>query len=153
MEEKSSKNKVEFEKSFGYLMSQLEKRRRRYMDEKLREYNFRGPMYLFLLSLAHNPGSSQDFLVEHFYMDKGNVARISRFLEESGYIRRDIHPEDKRQYKLFLTDKGQAMLPIIRSLINIWSQALTEGMTEYEKGLAVTLLERMLHNANKNYNS
>lgn len=146
-------NKAELGRSLGYMMSQLEKRRRRYMDEKLREYNFRGPMYLFLLSLDHNPGSSQDFLVEHFYMDKGNVARLSRYLEESGYIRRDIHPDDKRQYKLFLTDKGQAMLPIIRSHIHAWSQSLTEGMSDSEKDMAVALLNRMLENANKNFNS
>ncbi len=137
----------EYSKNMGHLTSMLNKRHKRFMAEHLREYEISGPMYKFLLALSRHPGARQDYLVELFFMDKGNVARIAKKLENLGYIRRETDPDDRRQYMLSLTESGEALLPVIRDLLHKWSQLLTSGFTNDEIALTHTLVEKMLENA------
>ena len=108
-------------------------------------------MYMFLTALDHNPGASQDFLVNHFYLDKGNVARSAKKLEELEYIRREVDSNDRRQYNLYLTEKGKQILPVIRGYIVEWSGYLTENMTEEEYRNALALLTKMAENGAKHF--
>lgn len=143
----AAKRGNDYAKSMGHLISMLYKSHKRFMTSHLRQYGISGPMYRFIYTLSRHPGAMQDFLSEFFYMDKGNVARVTKRLEELGFITRQVDPEDRRQYKLFLTAKGEDLVPKIRSLLNEWSRLLTENFEESEAALASSLLERMLDNA------
>ena len=145
------KQNVEFSRQLSRLIVHLNRMRKRFMGERLREYGLGGSMYMFLTALDHNPGASQDFLVNHFYMDKGNVARSAKRLEELGYIRREIDQNDRRQYNLFLTEEGQKILPVIRGYISEWSAHLTEGMGEEDCRAAIALLTKMAENGAKHF--
>ena len=142
---------VDFSRQLSRLIVHLNRMRKRFMNEKLRDYGLGGAMYMFLTALDHNPGASQDFLVGHFYMDKGNVARGAKKLEDLGYIRRETDPGDRRQYRLFLTEKGREVLPTIRGYIAEWSGYLTEGMSREDGETAIALLTRMAENGAKHF--
>ena len=142
---------VDFSRQLSRLIVHLNRMRKRFMNERLRGYDLGGALYMFLTALDHNPGASQDFLVNHFYMDKGNVARGAKKLENLGYIRRETDPEDRRQYRLYLTDEGRELLPTIRSYIQEWCGYLTEGMSEEEGEAAIRLLTRMAENGTKHF--
>lgn len=129
------------------LISRLERQRRRYVNGALDGSGLQGPMFMYLMTLSRHPGSSQDFLAEHFDVDKSNVARIARRLEDRDYITRTPLPEDRRQYALYLTEKGEALLPDIRRLLSEWSAIVTDGMNDDERQQAVSLLQRMMDNA------
>ena len=49
-------------------------------------------------------------------MDKGSVAKTLRQMEVSGFITRKEDPEDRRRYRIYLTDKGHASIPYLISL-------------------------------------
>ena len=44
---------------------------------------------MILLHVDRHPGASQDSIANHMYIDKCNVARRTKKLEELGYIRRE----------------------------------------------------------------
>ncbi len=142
---------VDFSRQLSRLIVHLNRMRKRFMNERLRSCGLGGALYMFLTALDHNPGASQDYLVGHFYMDKGNVARGAKKLEDLGYIRRETDPEDRRQYRLYLTDKGRELLPTIRSYIEEWSGYLTEGMSPEEGEAAIRLLTRMAENGTRHF--
>lgn len=142
---------VDFSRQLSRMIVHLNRMRKRFMNDKLRDYGLGGAMYMFLTALDRNPGASQDFLVGHFYMDKGNVARGAKKLEDLGYIRRETDPDDRRQYRLFLTDKGREILPVIRGYIGEWSAYLTEDMTPEEGETALALLTRMAENGARHF--
>lgn len=127
-------------------ISHLERHRRKFVNERLKEYDLRGSMFLALLFLNRHPGSSQDTLCNELLIDKGNAARLCRQLEEAGYIRREQSPEDRRQNMLFLTDYGKEHIPIIRGYIQQWRNTASSGMTEDELETLANLLLRMKEN-------
>jgi len=141
----------EFNRSLGRLISHLNRLRKRYMAEKLKRYGLSGAMYMFINALDRNPGASQDYLVGHFFMDKGNVARGAKKLEELEYIRRETDSYDRRQYNLFLTDKGKALVPVIRGHLLQWGEYLSENLSAEECAVAIDLLERMVEGGSKHF--
>jgi DNA-binding MarR family transcriptional regulator len=146
-------NHVNFSKDFGRLITHLNRLRKRFMSDRLKSYGLGGSMYMFILSLDRNPGASQDFLVERFFMDKGNVARSAKRLEELGYIRREIDPGDRRQYMLYLTGSGKELIPVIRSYLTEWSECLSANFSDEERRTATELLERMAENSRQFFGS
>lgn len=132
------------------LISNLERKRRRYINDGLREYGLQGSMFLYLTTLDTHPGSSQDFIAEHLGIDKSNVARTARKLEDNGYILRELSPTDRRQYCMYLTDKGKELLPVIFNRLHSWTEAVAGNLNDEERRTAIDLLERMMDNSIKN---
>ena len=149
---KDTDRSAEFSRNLGRTISHLNRLRRRFMNDHLRQYELSGSHYMFLVTLYKHPGSSQDYLAERFYMDKGNVARSTKRLEELGYIRRETDPNDKRQNNLYLTDKGEAIVPYIYELLRKWSRIMAADLTLDECFKALELLDRMLENSSKHFN-
>lgn len=128
------------------LFSFLERRRRRYMNEGLRDYGLHGTMFMYIVTLDSYPGSSQDFLSEHLCIDKSNVARAAKKLEAEGYIIRETSNIDRRQYCMYLTEKGRSLLPVIRQLLDEWSLKASDGLTAEDKKATALILAQMLFN-------
>ena len=79
----------EFPRLLGRSITYLHRQRNKFMGERLKPYGFIGAMHMILLYIARNPGTTQDAIVSHMYIDKCNVARRTKRLEELGYIRRE----------------------------------------------------------------
>jgi len=139
--------KQDFARNIVRYISRLERQRRHYLDEHLQHYKLYGSMFLIILFLDRNPGSSQDNLCEYLLIDKSGVARKCRRLEELGYIKREQSPVDKRQNSLFLTENGQKLLPVIRELLSNWREIVTKEMDEDDQKELIRLLEIMEKNA------
>ncbi len=140
----------EFGRKITRLISNLERKRRRYINEGLRSQGLQGAMFMYILTLDVHPGSSQDFISEHLGIDKSNVARTARKLEDAGYISRELSPIDRRQYCMHLTEDGKALLPVIKKRLYDWTTLVACDITNEERSLAVDVLERMLKNASNN---
>jgi DNA-binding MarR family transcriptional regulator len=80
-------------------------------------------------------------------IDKGTTAKALKKLEEQGYVTRQVRDDDKRFYRVFLTPKALGIKDEVRSVLVDWRSLLTDGLSEEEKELAWTLLERMGENA------
>jgi len=139
--------KQDFARNIVRYISRLERQRRHYLDEHLQQYKLYGSMFLIILFLDRNPGSSQDNLCEYLLIDKSGVARKCSRLEELGYIKREQSPADRRQNSLFLTENGQKLLPVIRELLSNWREIVTKNMDESDQKELMRLLEIMEKNA------
>ena len=103
-----------------------------YFDEQLTQYHIGSGQQFFLLRIHQHPGISQQELAEKGYYDKGTTARAVKKLEEEGYIIRRTNDQDKRVIRLFVTKKGEVLIPIIIKAIADWRTIITEGMSEEE---------------------
>lgn len=133
-----------FSRELGRSLTFLLRSRKRFMGEKLGEYGFSGGMYMILLHVDRNPGRSQDSVATNLYLDKCNVARKVKRLEELGYIYRETDQEDRRQNKLFVTERGRELAPTIRRYLGQWGDEVTAGLTAGEKETLITLLMKMI---------
>lgn len=136
---------TEFPRLLSRSITYLHRQRQKFMGERLKPYGFVGAMHMILLHIARNPGTTQDAIVSHMYIDKCNVARRTKKLEELGYIRRETGKTDRRQNNLFLTAKGEELVPVIRSYLREWSTSITRDFNDEERLLLIGLLDRMIH--------
>ena len=113
----------DFTRELGRAVTCLHRSRSKFMGERLREHGFSGAMYMILLHVDRHPGASQDSIANHMYIDKCNVARRTKKLEELGYIRRETDQADRRQNNLYLTDKGRELVPVIKTYLSQWGRA------------------------------
>jgi DNA-binding MarR family transcriptional regulator len=129
------------------LLTMIERQKRVFMGKALEGSGLRGPLYRYLLLLDTNPGATQEFLAERLSIEKGNNARLAKELEDLGLINRSQDSSDRRQYKIYLTDKGKDLLPAIKKALGEWRQALNKGLSLDEQEMVAGLLQRMLENA------
>ena len=99
--------------------------------------------YLILLHIEHHPGATQDSIANHMFIDKCNVARRTKKLEDLGYLYRETDRNDRRQNNLFLTEKGRELVPVIRTYLGQWGQGITAGLTDQECATLLSLLTKM----------
>ena len=138
--------KQEFAREIVRYVSTLERKRKQYLDKHLNEYKLHGSMFFIILFLDRNPGSIQDDLCAHLGIDKSGIARKCSRLEALDYIKREQSNVDRRQNMLYLTSKGNELLPIIRSLLAKWRVKVTNNMNMSEQKELFKLLELMIEN-------
>ena len=114
-----------------------------YFDKSFADYGIGNKHYRYLLFLYRQEGVTQDIMSKYFYVDKATTARAILALEEQGYIFRQVDLKDKRANKVFLTEKGRDMEPVIRAVLNDWAEVMTSDLTAAERSTVYGLLQKM----------
>lgn len=135
------------ENANGRWISLLNRYMQGYISGHLKAYNIGYGQYVFLLTLYHNNGISQDTLSELMNIDKGTTAKAVKKLEDEGYLYREVDPSDKRAYKLYYTEKAIELQPILFEIIDSCNNILTCDFTVEEKEMSLKLLQKMSQNA------
>ncbi|MFH5181716.1 MarR family winged helix-turn-helix transcriptional regulator [Paenibacillus sp. TAB 01] len=118
-----------------------------YIGDRLNDSDIGKGQYIFLNALYKQDGLSQEALSHELKIDKGTTAKALKKLEEQGYVLRKIRDEDKRSYRIFLTDKALRIKEEVRQVLIDWRHILSDGLTEQEQYAALELLEKMGRNA------
>ncbi|MFF2040144.1 MarR family winged helix-turn-helix transcriptional regulator [Kitasatospora sp. NPDC048239] len=77
-----------------------------------------------------------------------SMTRIVAMLEEKGLVRREPHPEDRRQVVVSSTEQAEAILAESRRRRNAWLAELAEGLDEDEWAVlreAAPVLYKLAH--------
>ncbi len=86
-------------------------------------------------------------IVERSSMDKVAVSRAIKRMREAKLLRRDIDGDDRRRAVLRLTEEGaqayRRLVPLVRQL----EADLLEDLSEAERGILLSLMERVRQNA------
>lgn len=125
----------------------INRRHRRALKGVLAPYQYVGVMHLIVLYVNRRPGASQEEITAFYALDKASVARDARRLEDLGHIERRTVPEDRRQYQLFLTHRGQEMIQVIDSAMEQFQKQLSAGLEPEEWRQLTALLQRLEENA------
>lgn len=133
----------EFTREFGRALTCLYRSRNKFMGERLRDHGFSGAMYMILLHVDRHPGASQDSIATHMYIDKCNVARRTKKLEELGFLYRETDQADRRQNNLYLTEKGTELVPVIKTYLAQWGEQITAELSGDEQETLIALLTKM----------
>jgi len=106
------------EPNFAFLCSDIARMFRKRFDEAAREVKIvgTGAQWRVLLILKHRPGINQGQLAELLDVEPITACRMVDRLEQAGLIERRRDPEDRRAWRLFMTD---AALPVIQEMREI----------------------------------
>lgn len=130
---------VTFMRLFGRAQVQLKARMHGLMDDAL------GPLHLRALQLIGDmPGMTQRELGAHMGRDKGQIARLTRELEDAGYVQRSAHPQDNRAWCLHTSAQGHQSSLQFSALEARYAAELLHALNEPERAQLQALLERLL---------
>ena len=135
------------DKSIGRWVSMLYRYGQSYLEHELMAYNIGSGQFSFLMVLLHQDGIRQECLASSLNIDKGTTARAMKKLEESGYVSRQVDPEDKRANIIYVTPKALTIKPVLIDISSKWTETITSGFTPQENEQVILLLQKMSQNA------
>lgn len=118
-----------------------------YRTDRLDTPELKGWHHSYILAICNNPGLTQDELAKHISVNKSNVARNLTYLEENGYVKREICKTDRRIINVFPTEKMLNIFPKVREITKEWNAYLAEGLSPKEFELFTTVLEKLTQKA------
>ena len=48
-------------------------------------------------------------------------------------------------YNLYVTESGEKLVPVIREILRDWAKSVTRDLSDEERILLITLLDRLIH--------
>ncbi len=118
-----------------------------FRNGKLEHEGLNGYQHTYILNICRNPGISQDMLAKTIYVNKSSVTRQLALLESNGYIDRIPSDKDKRIMQVYPTQKAYDILPRVMSLLDEWESYVTADLTDEEKAVMISILERVMARA------
>lgn len=89
----------------------------------------------------------QETLVRHYHLDKGTIARAVKKLEAGGYIRRIVDPANRRAVRLFLTDKGEEVVPLLQAIDREWEDRICAGFSVDDRTTMSAFMRHVAQNS------
>ena len=120
---------------------------RQIINEGLRPLGLSSAEANILLHLfTHGQEMGQEQLVEQLDVSKPAVSRTLKALESKGCIVRQRSPDDKRAYRIRLTDKALEIGPAIEQVYNYVYALAMRGISQDELACFMTLFGQISEN-------
>ncbi|AKB36655.1 Transcriptional regulator, MarR family [Methanosarcina siciliae C2J] len=113
-----------------------------YMGRELETYRIGSGQFDFLMVLYRRDGISQETLARALKVSKATSTRAIQSLEKEGYVYRQVDEEDRRAYKVYLTEKGKEMRGVILEKLLSFVDALLSDFTPEEKEIFRRLAQK-----------
>ena len=120
---------------------------RQMINENLRPLNLsssEGNILLHLWTQGQEMG--QEELVRQLDVSKPAVSRVLSSLEAKGFVARQQDPDDKRAYRVQMTDKALEIGPAVEQIYNQVYALAMEGISQDELDYFLKLFGRMSEN-------
>lgn len=127
-------------------ISQIHRKGGAVITKELSQYGVGVGQLMFLIELYREDGIHQEVLCERLHIDKGTTARAVKKLEEEQFIVRVKDDQDKRAYKIYLTDKSKLLEKSIFCVLDQWNEMLSVDLTKEERVILINILKKICTN-------
>ncbi|WMW25180.1 MarR family transcriptional regulator [Methanolobus sediminis] len=120
------------------------------INNQMKELGLSSGQFHVLMVLSDYQGVTQDFLAGSLLIDKGTVARAVNILEQNGIVRRIQDENNRRAVLVYLTEKGEELIPQVEKIDREWEEAAYTGFTQEERKQAKSFLRKIAQNSYAN---
>lgn len=131
--------------TIGRFMGRVSRRAHLFLTKELAEQNcnIAPGEIMFLMHLYNNNVARQDELSQTFNIDKGNITKSIKRLEDRGFLYKVKDSQDKRVYNIYLTEKGQELKPVILDVLDRLDALLSQNLSQEEYNQLLNLLKKI----------
>jgi DNA-binding MarR family transcriptional regulator len=104
---------------------------------------------LALIFLNEHPELTQKEIAELVFKDNASMTRMINTMVEKKHLKRTINTEDRRRYKIKITDKGKDVLKTLPPIIHHNRNSSLQGITKNELNQLETILGKIRANCTK----
>lgn len=127
----------------GRYISQIYRKGNSFITKELSQYGIGSGQIMFLIQLYKKDGISQEELSENLNIDKGTTCRAIKKLEEENFLIRERDEQDKRAYKLYLTDKSKKIKDSVYDVLNEWEDIISKNISQDEVDTLLSILKKV----------
>jgi len=131
----------DIERSLGFLLSKAYQRAWAIMRDQLEPHELTPPQFGLLAFLWRQDGLTQAELSEQAQIDRTTIGGLVDRLEKAGLVERRQHPQDRRAYKIHLTERGKEMESPLSGCAARALETLTAGLLPAEVAELIRMLE------------
>ena len=114
------------------------------MQYELKDYDITSDQWVILHFIYKKEGLNQKKLAEISYKDRTVIARILKILENKELIEKKVSYHDKREFLIYLTDKGKDLYLETLAVINQNSNAVNVFFSESKLKEFKSLLDELI---------
>ena len=127
-------------------MALFRKQYHNFVNERVANLEITDSEFSYLKQLVNNDGALQDIIVKNTCVDKAATTRIAQSLEKKDIIKRVRNEKDKRNFNVYLTEKGKAYIKIINGILEDWYLTLSKEVDKETLLLFEEVLDKLTHN-------
>jgi DNA-binding MarR family transcriptional regulator len=101
---------------------------------------------LVLIILNTDATLSQKEIADLIFKDNASVTRIIELMVTKEYLNRTIHQEDRRKFKLEITDKGKKSIELLTPAIQQNRATALNGLSQDEMEQLNKMLQKIISN-------
>ena len=128
-----------------YHLSRAENRMKTYMKKTFREKNISiSPAQIgILFLLMKNNSQSMSELSRILEIDNSSITRLVDSLEKMDFVKRDLKPGDRRQYRIFLTEQGKKEINRAKKIVREANEKIKEDIPEEELAIFLKVINHL----------
>lgn len=120
-------------------------------DIEFKEINLSKGQYLYLVRIYENPGIIQDKVASLLKVDRSTAAKSIKKLVEHGLVKKEKDEHNKKELKLYCTEKGAELYPFLQREEEYSTEVITENITQDEIETTLKTLYKMRINIEKEW--
>ena len=124
-----------------FQLSDVARAMRTHIDQCAREHGMTRAQWGVLVRLERQEGMTQAEMAEALEIQPISLVRLVDRLCEQDLVERRPHPTDRRANRLYLTDKGRAMLALLAPL---GREVAADILAEFDEREVSDLLQKLL---------
>jgi DNA-binding MarR family transcriptional regulator len=134
---------IDIEKSIGFLLAKAYQRACAIFKEEFDAYDLTPQQFGLLAFLWIEDGLSQTELSARSQIDRTTMGGIIDRLEKEGLVERANHPDDRRAFQVFLTERGKSLEDDLSAVANRVLERVNAPLTVEEQKTLVRLLKKI----------
>lgn len=132
--------------SVAFLIGDVARLMRKRFDERARGVGATGAQWKALSALSRNQGINQGGLAELLEVEPITLTRMLDRLGDAGLIERRADPDDRRAWRIYLTDAAQPVLAKLREVADELIAATLAGLSEADRSALMGSLDTIRTN-------
>lgn len=137
------------EDNIGTMIAHVARLMRRSFDERARSIGVTRPQWQVLSLLSRHEGINQGGLAEILEVEPITLGRMIDRLQDAAMVERRPDPADRRAWRLFLTDKGNALIDLMKPLALETFEIALDGIDQTQRDELMAVLDRMRGNLSR----
>jgi MarR family transcriptional regulator, transcriptional regulator for hemolysin len=147
-------NKFDFEKSIGFIINSTAKALIHVFDQKIRkEFGITFGQWKIIITLVNNDdGLSQKEIADKLGLEGPTLIPIIDKLEKDGFVTRMVNKNDRRNNRIFLTEKANSSLNLMVKCGLKIKEISIRNIPEQNISITKDTLEKILENIQNEFN-
>lgn len=119
---------------------------KRRFDMSVEKIGVTSAKWTLIAVVSRNPGATQRTIAETLNVTEASAGRLIDRLCADGYLRRSANPQDRRAYRVYLTDAAMPLLAQLEGLARLNEDEAFAGLSAAELAQFKALLAKMAAN-------